>query len=415
MKIAIITPLYFPSIGGTQASLLRFAEFLHAKGDAVRVFTSQAGSMDEMNARSLKTVIHFPPCEIKDGVEIWRYPCGGLLDFCLRALYALSYKGRFWFHPALYNLYQLRSMRAPQIVRDLKKFKPDAILIKPYTEPLVILALSARRKTGAKLFVSTSLHLDCPKSQYSDRFIRRLKAFDAVMTNTEYERSFLKARGIDEAKIHVTGVGIDTKRALKPLEQGLIDTVLQKKLSSKKYVLYLGRKQDGKGLETLIAAMEKVRTQFPEVMLVLAGESTEHFDSRIVPLLSGKDFCENADEINDATKQWLFQNASVFSMVSNVDSFGIVYLEAWLCKKPVIGADLGAMRCVVDDGWDGFLVPYGDDGRLADKIIHLLKHPEIAGRMGERGYEKVVKKFGNHAIEQKMADLIHAYSYRKNK
>jgi glycosyltransferase involved in cell wall biosynthesis len=228
-----------------------------------------------------------------------------------------------------------------------------------------------------------------------------------LFVNTEYEREYLIAQGIDRAKIHVTGVGIDIEKVIQPKRQEPVDPVIFKKLAGKKFVLYLGRKEVGKGVEALVSAMEKVNRIFPEVQLVLAGHRSKHFDMKIAPKLAGKKEVNEIEKISESTKQWLFQNASLYCMVSNVDSFGIVYLEAWLNKKPVIGADTGAMRCVITDGQDGLLVPYGDAERLAEQIVYLLQNPDIAGRMGETGCEKVMKKFGNHAVEQKTYDLVH--------
>jgi glycosyltransferase involved in cell wall biosynthesis len=43
-------------------------------------------------------------------------------------------------------------------------------------------------------------------------------------------------------------------------------------------------------------------------------------------------------------------------MPSITDSFGQTYLEAWLCGRPVVGARIATMECVIDHGIDGLLV-----------------------------------------------------------
>jgi glycosyltransferase involved in cell wall biosynthesis len=75
-------------------------------------------------------------------------------------------------------------------------------------------------------------------------------------------------------------------------------------------------------------------------------------------------------------------------MPSRTDSFGILYLEAWLYRKPVIGARAWGMSDVIRHGEDGLLVPFGDVPALAEAIGYLLDHPEIREAMGTSGEVK---------------------------
>jgi glycosyltransferase involved in cell wall biosynthesis len=80
-------------------------------------------------------------------------------------------------------------------------------------------------------------------------------------------------------------------------------------------------------------------------------------------------------------------------MPSRYDSFGIVYLEAWKCGKPVIGARVGAIPEVIDDGKDGLLVEFGNVDQLISTIRHLLRDADLRREMGEAGRKKVEEKF----------------------
>ncbi len=362
--------------------------------------------MDELKIPSSKRIQNFPDTETKDGVLIKRYSCGGVLDFCLGFAYAVSFKLKLPFTEALFDLYRLRVARVSRLLKDLRTFAPDVVLADPYIGYQAEILFRAQKTTGAKIMMRTALHIDFPGSDYSPKKLKRLAGLDAVMTNTEYERRFLIDCGVSAERIHVTGVGIDSQEWSAASADDGADISLQKKLSGKKYVLYLGRKQEGKGIETLIEAMQKVATRFPDAVLVLAGESTPYFDQKVAPLIKRHSFIENVGRVQGAVKRWLLQNAYIFSMVSNADSFGIVYLEAWLCKKPVIGADLGAMRCVIDEGKDGFLVPYGSADILAEKISALLQDASLAKSMGERGCEKAVGLYDHRVIGKKIEDLM---------
>ncbi len=97
--------------------------------------------------------------------------------------------------------------------------------------------------------------------------------------------------------------------------------------------------------------------------------------------------------MDERLKRDLFDAATVVAMPSRTDSFGIVYLEGWLYRKPVIGARAGGVPAVIDDGVDGFLVDFGDVTGLARRIQELLSQPDQAQAMGERGYAKVMERY----------------------
>ena len=95
--------------------------------------------------------------------------------------------------------------------------------------------------------------------------------------------------------------------------------------------------------------------------------------------------------VDDAEKRDLLAAADVFAMPSRTDSFGIVYLEAWLYRKPVIGARTWGVMDVIEDGRDGLLVPFGDVPALAAALSGLLADASRRAEMGAYGAEKVYR------------------------
>ena len=88
-----------------------------------------------------------------------------------------------------------------------------------------------------------------------------------------------------------------------------------------------------------------------------------------------------------------YQKSNVLVLPSLSESFGMVLLEAMACKKPVIGSNVGGIPYVIDNDQNGLLVPPKDPQALADAIIKILTNPQLAKKMGEEGYEKVIKNF----------------------
>jgi glycosyltransferase involved in cell wall biosynthesis len=104
--------------------------------------------------------------------------------------------------------------------------------------------------------------------------------------------------------------------------------------------------------------------------------------------------------------QQLYEACDVFVLPSCSEGFGIVYLEAMAYGKPVVGAEAGATPFVVRPGLSGFLVPYGDPGKLADCIAALAEHPDEARRVGLSARAFLEETFAfEHMVERTRAIL----------
>ena len=94
----------------------------------------------------------------------------------------------------------------------------------------------------------------------------------------------------------------------------------------------------------------------------------------------------------------------MFGLMSESESFGMVFLEAWMRRKPVIGnRRCGAVASLIEDGVDGFLCL--DERDCADRIKVLLANPSQATSMGENGYRKVIGGFTWDQIGKKVLAL----------
>ncbi|MCO5191045.1 MAG: glycosyltransferase family 4 protein, partial [Anaerolineae bacterium] len=87
-----------------------------------------------------------------------------------------------------------------------------------------------------------------------------------------------------------------------------------------------------------------------------------------------------------------------------IDSFGIVLLEAWAHKIPVIGANAGGIPGVITDGVDGLLVPYGDVPALMHAIRQLAGDVDLRRRLGTQGHAQLKSRFNwKHVSEHVLA------------
>lgn len=72
---------------------------------------------------------------------------------------------------------------------------------------------------------------------------------------------------------------------------------------------------------------------------------------------------------------------------------------------PVVAYNIRGVRDLVEDGVNGFLVQFGDNDVLAEKMIYLMEHPEIAKEIGMKGREKVEREFSLNVILPQMEKL----------
>lgn len=149
-----------------------------------------------------------------------------------------------------------------------------------------------------------------------------------------------------------------------------------------------------KGMNTLITALPRLLTRWPELELVIAGQGDDRGwledlaeqtgVLRHVHFLTG---------LNNAQLAACYAACEIFALPSSGEGFGMVYLEAMSYGKPVIGGAHGGAPEVIEDGVTGYLVPYGDAVHLATSIETLLLNPAVAQEMGRRGRERVERDF----------------------
>lgn len=218
--------------------------------------------------------------------------------------------------------------------------------------------------------------------------IEMLQRADAVIVMTEREGSALRARGVAAEKIHRIGAGVEPRDLL----GGDGARFRQTHNLRAPIVTYIGTAAYDKGTVHLVQAMQIV-WQTRDAVLILAGSHLSDFDKFFAQLpADAQKRVRRLGFINAQEKRDLLAATDVLAMPSRTDSFGIVYLEAWLYNKPVIGARAGGVPDVIDDKQNGFLVKFGDMQAIAAHLVELLDDRALAERMGKNGHSKVLRE-----------------------
>jgi glycosyltransferase involved in cell wall biosynthesis len=257
-----------------------------------------------------------------------------------------------------------------------------------------ILATKHAREHGKPVMILPHFHMD-------DEFYHWKSYYEALRGATAVLASPL--RSIDlffhkiGAKARYLPGGID------PAEHENVDAAdfLSLYRGTLPFFLVLGRKSGSKHYHWVIDAVRDINRNKPVCSLVLIGkdEDGERIDARDTIYLGERDRNVVLGALKECT--------ALISM-SESESFGIVILEAWIHKKPVIvNEQCAAFTELVEDGLDGLLA---NRVTLADKLGAVLQNPLKAREMGARGCEKVTEKFTWASIGKELNQLLRTIS-----
>lgn len=391
MRILHISPMYFPAVGGGELYLKALSERLAARGHDVTVVTANVRSCWELGQGRYGAL---PEVEVINGVRVVRFrPDGGLVGKAIDTWQRL--KGGYRSGSLLFTAEGLEMLlRGPRIFQIIPYILScDAHLVATmnwYYSPSyhTYLARKLKRFTQVGFPLFHTAEAWCSRLIYQ----RMLASCDALVVNTTHEANFIQERAV--TRVEVAGVGID------PVSfEGRDGRAIRERyrLGKLPVVGFVGRQVASKGVVKLLEAMQVVWKWNHEVRLLLAGTqgNQPNFVNTFIEGLSEyeRERIVRINDFHDSDKPSIFDAFDVFALPSTAESFGIAYLEAWLCKKPVIGARIGSTQCVIDEGVDGLLVDPNNHEEIAKAIIELLSNPDIRDRMGTNGYTKTIAHY----------------------
>lgn len=401
MRVLHVIQRYYPYVGGSERYFQQLGERLVAEGHSVTVLTTDAWDLEHFWAAGRRRVETQE--EWVQGVRVVRFPVqrlpGPAISYALlrRLMVELS---RLPGTAPLLRRMALLTPRVPALVRYLQTTTEPFDLVGTANITLdftILPALSFARQRHIPHVCTPFVHLGEPGSTQIRRYytmrhqIELLKQSTRVVVQTGREREHLQSLGVGSEQLRIVGawvnpddfVGGDAARFR--AAHGIAGPI----------VLTVGTAAYDKGSVHLIEAMQRLWHQGSDAALVHIGSSRMAHFERFVAALPA----EHRRHIHllgfrsEAEKNDALAAAQLFALPSRTDTFGIVYLEAWCYGLPVIGAYAGGVPDVIDDGENGFLIPFGDTYSLAQRIAGLLADRRRAHHLGQQGRAKVLREF----------------------
>lgn len=164
-------------------------------------------------------------------------------------------------------------------------------------------------------------------------------------------------------------------------------------------VLFVGRIEPLKGVDTLIQAMSGLQLKEknkPVHLAIIGGDPSASPEEMSAEMARLQKLCDDLavgqtvvflGKRDQDKLPYYYSAAQLVVMPSHYESFGMVALEAMACGTPVIASEVGGLAYLVRDGETGFTIPDQEPEELCDKISWLLNDHELHETMSARAVE----------------------------
>ncbi|MCG3207745.1 MAG: D-inositol-3-phosphate glycosyltransferase [Anaerolineae bacterium] len=172
------------------------------------------------------------------------------------------------------------------------------------------------------------------------------------------------------------------------------------------YFLFVGRLEIIKGLQTLIDLWERV----PNFDLLVAG--TGNYEQELKAQAAGNPRIKFLGALPQRELGALYFHATACIVPSiTYETFGMIIIESFARKTPVIARDLGALPEVIHDSGGGFV--YRSDDELLAAIHQLAASPRLRRELGEKGYNAFVRWWSKEAHLELYFNFLRQNALRK--
>ena len=180
-----------------------------------------------------------------------------------------------------------------------------------------------------------------------------------------------------------------------------------------KVVMYAGRFDERKGIETLVRAVarEEVKRHENLKLMIIGGSTPGEKDGvernrigEIVEKLGIEDITDFVGRVEHEELASYYAAADVCVVPSHYEPFGLVAIEAMASRTPVIASEVGGLKFSVADRQTGLLVPPQDEAAFAGAIDSILSDPQWREELSTNARARVEAKFSWDGVASQIGE-----------
>ncbi|MEP6927673.1 MAG: glycosyltransferase family 4 protein [Ginsengibacter sp.] len=199
------------------------------------------------------------------------------------------------------------------------------------------------------------------------------------------------------------------KNKMKYIDHGINTELFQQEqaqIEGDPKILMVGRLSEMKGHTYLIQALPEIIQKFPNLKLIVLGNGPLKVE--LLKQASGLHVLRHIEFVGFAKPNKYISQCQLMILPSLFEPFGLVYIESFALKIPVITFDVEAGNQIIEDNETGFLVPYKNSKALAGKIIYLLQSPDERKRIIKNAYNKYLTYYNVGRMAKETTEWYHS-------
>ncbi|MEY2975932.1 MAG: hormogonium polysaccharide biosynthesis glycosyltransferase HpsO [Prochlorotrichaceae cyanobacterium] len=305
-------------------------------------------------------------------------------------------------------------------VQLLRSFRPDVILVEQGAKSLALaqsILINQVFRLKAKICFFTWWNLP-----YDLRFpVSALEAYNlrytqGLIAGNQDGLDLLRQHGYRNQAIVMPQLGVD-EHLFRPQPQP--ELMAQLGIQSQDFVVgFVGRFVVEKGILTLIKALSSLQERSWKLLLLGRGElettiqdcarESGVFDRLLIINSVPHDQVYRYINLMDTLvlpSETLYAQTTLTAKGWK-EQFGHVLIEAMACQVPVLGSDSGEIPRVIGEA--GLIFPEGNVTALQECLVQLMDSPDLCRTLGQKGYDRVLEQYTNHALAQKLLSFFRA-------
>jgi glycosyltransferase involved in cell wall biosynthesis len=388
LRLGVVAPWYGPGVpGGAERVIRETSERLARAGVQVEVFTTQIRDYFADWSRNQR-----PAEELVGGIAVHRFPVEPRKGEAFGPIAERASRGESLAEREL-EIFFGEMIRCPGLSRALaaRREEFDLFLLGHY---MFATTLESARAVGDRAVVMPFLHDEgyARLAPYGDMFRAARGALFMSAPEAELAQRLF---GIPTDRCAVVGTGLLEPPAVSRF-------AFARRYGLPPYVLYVGRKEEGKGFPLLLDLFRAYRATRPQARLVLIGPGT------FEPGSADSGSIRDLGVVGEREKLEALAGASVLIQPSRLESFSLSIMEAWQVGRPVLVNQACAVTSHHVAQARGGLA-FHDRPSFAEAVDRLTADPRLAARLGRNGKAYVKREFGWPEVLQRTLAALESF------